>query len=106
MPIKSESLHGSVPDSSGAALLLIDVINDFEFEGGDKLLTQALPVARNIARLKEQAKKLKIPAIYVNDNFGRWQSDFRKIVLTVGETIFAANRLWNYCCPMMTITLC
>src|SRR4029453_10516306 len=22
----------------------------------------------------------KIPAIYVNDNFGRWQSDFRKII--------------------------
>lgn len=80
MPIKSETLHGSVPDSSGAALLLIDVINDFEFEGGEKLLDQALPVGRNIARLKEQAKKLKIPAIYVNDNFGRWQSDFRKIV--------------------------
>ena len=80
MPIRSEDLHGSVPDSSGAALLLIDVINDFEFEGGDKLLTQALPVGRNIARLKEHAKKLKIPAIYVNDNFGRWQSDFRKIV--------------------------
>lgn len=80
MPIRSEDLHGSVPDSSGAALLLIDVINDFEFEGGEQLIEQALPVGRNIARLKEHAKKLKIPAIYVNDNFGRWQSDFRKIV--------------------------
>jgi nicotinamidase-related amidase len=80
MPIRSENLHGNVPDNSGAALLLIDVINDFEFEGGDKLLPQALPVGRNIAWLKQEAKKLKIPAIYVNDNFGRWQSDFRKIV--------------------------
>ena len=80
MPIQSENLHGNVPDNSGAALLLIDVINDFEFESGDKLLPQALPVGRNIAWLKQQAKKQKIPAIYVNDNFGRWQSDFRKIV--------------------------
>ena len=80
MPIRSENLHGNVPDNSGAVLLLIDVINDFEFEGGDKLLPQALPVGRNIAWLKQEAKKLKIPAIYVNDNFGRWQSDFRKIV--------------------------
>ena len=80
MPIRSENLHGNVPDSSGAALLLIDVINDFEFEGGEKLLPQALLVGRNIAWLKQEAKKHKIPAIYVNDNFGRWQSDFRKIV--------------------------
>jgi nicotinamidase-related amidase len=80
MPIRSENLHGNVPDTSGAALLLIDVINDFEFEGGEKLLPHALPVGRNIAWLKQEAKKLKIPTIYVNDNFGRWQSDFRKIV--------------------------
>ena len=80
MPIRSENLHGNVPDTSSAALLLIDVINDFEFEGGEKLLPQALPVGRNIAWLKQEAKKLEIPTIYVNDNFGRWQSDFRKIV--------------------------
>lgn len=80
MPIRSESLHGNVPDNSGAALLLIDLINDFEFEGGEKLLPQAMPVGRNIAWLKQEAKRLKIPTIYVNDNFGRWQSDFRKIV--------------------------
>ena len=80
MPIRSENLHGNVPDSSGAVLLLIDVINDFEFEGGEKLLPQALPVGRHIAWLKQEAKRLKIPTIYVNDNFGRWQSDFRKII--------------------------
>jgi nicotinamidase-related amidase len=80
MPIRSEDLHGNVPDSSVAALLLIDVINDFEFEGGEKLFEQAVPVGRNIARLKALAKKQKIPTIYVNDNFGRWQSDFRRIV--------------------------
>ena len=80
MPVRSENLHGNVPDSSGAALLLIDVINDFEFDGGEKLLEQALPVARNIAKLKQRAKDHGIPAIYVNDNFGKWQSDFRKII--------------------------
>jgi nicotinamidase-related amidase len=80
MPIRSEDLHGYVPDNAGAALLLIDVINDFEFSGGDALLKLALPVGKNIAHLKRQAKAAGIPAIYVNDNFGRWQSDFRKIV--------------------------
>ena len=74
----SKDLHGSAPDKSGAALLLIDVINDFEFAEGEQLLHLALPVGRNIARLKQRAKEAGIPAIYVNDNFGRWQSDFKK----------------------------
>jgi len=80
MPVKSEDLHGNVPDNAGAALLLIDVINDFEFEGGAELLQPALPVARNIAELKRRAKQHDIPVIYVNDNFGKWQSDLNKIV--------------------------
>jgi nicotinamidase-related amidase len=80
MPVKSEDLHGNVPDNAGAALLLIDVINDFEFESGAELLQQALPVGRNIAELKRRAKQHGIPVIYVNDNFGKWQSDLNKIV--------------------------
>ena len=80
MPVRSADLHGFAPDKSGAALLLIDVINDFDFPEGEDLLRLAMPVGENIARLKERAKAAKIPSIYVNDNFGRWQSDFNKIV--------------------------
>ena len=80
MPRTTEDLHGSAPDKSEAALLLIDVINDFDFPEGDQLLQLALPVGKNIAELKKRAKAAGIPAIYVNDNFGRWQSDFKKIV--------------------------
>jgi nicotinamidase-related amidase len=80
MPRESHDLHGSAPDKSDAALLLIDVINDFDFPEGDELLRLALPVGKNIAELKKRAKAAGIPVIYVNDNFGRWQSDFNKIV--------------------------
>lgn len=76
MPAKNEDLHGNVPDHSPAALLLIDVVNDLDFEGGGRLLRHALPAARRIAALKARCKRLGIPAIYVNDNFGRWRSDF------------------------------
>ena len=76
----SHDLHGSAPDKSEAALLLIDVINDFDFEEGDQLLRLALPVGKNIAELKKRAEAAGIPCIYVNDNFGKWQSDFKKIV--------------------------
>jgi nicotinamidase-related amidase len=80
MPVRSHDLHGSAPDKSAAALILIDVINDFDFPGGEQLLRLALPAGREIAALKQRAKEAGIPAIYVNDNFGRWRSDFKKIV--------------------------
>ncbi|HEU4506894.1 MAG TPA: isochorismatase family cysteine hydrolase [Pyrinomonadaceae bacterium] len=78
--MSTHDLHGSAPDKSAAALLLIDVINDFDFPEGEQLLEFALPAGKNIAALKKRAKAAGIPAIYVNDNFGRWQSDFKKIV--------------------------
>lgn len=80
MPVRSKDLHGSAPDKSGAALLLIDVINDFDFPEGEQLLRLAIPAGRNIARLKRRANEAGIPTIYVNDNFGRWRSDFKRIV--------------------------
>jgi nicotinamidase-related amidase len=77
---KNEDLHGNVPDKAVVALLLIDVINDLEFESGRALLKHALPMAEKIAALKRRAKEAGIPAVYVNDNFGKWQSDFNKLL--------------------------
>ncbi len=77
---KNHDLHGSAPDKSPVALLLIDLINDLEFVGGEQLFPHALPVAKKIATLKQRARTAKIPIIYVNDNFGRWQSDFNKLL--------------------------
>jgi nicotinamidase-related amidase len=80
MPAKNEDLHGNVPDKSNVALLLIDVINDLEFEDGELLLRHALPMAERLAALKKRAREAGVPVIYVNDNFGKWQSDFKKIL--------------------------
>jgi len=79
-PARNPDLHGNVPESSPVALLLIDVINDMAFEGAEPLVRQAVPMAHRIAALKKRARVAKIPAVYINDNFGRWQSDFRKLV--------------------------
>jgi nicotinamidase-related amidase len=65
---------------SNVALLLIDVINDMDFQGSEQLVRHAMPMARRIARLKARAVEARIPAIYVNDNFGRWRSDFQRLV--------------------------
>lgn len=80
MPAKNEDLHGMVPDTSDVALLLLDVINDLEWEDGELLLPHALAMARNLAALKRRARQAGIPAIYVNDNYGRWQSDFSRLI--------------------------
>jgi nicotinamidase-related amidase len=80
MRAKNHDLHGSVPDASRTALVIIDMINDLEFDGGDRLFRPALRAARAIAALKRKARKHGIPVIYANDNFGRWRSDFRQTV--------------------------
>ncbi|MFO1019671.1 MAG: isochorismatase family cysteine hydrolase [Planctomycetales bacterium] len=73
----SATLHGNVPDTSPVVLLIIDVINDLEFPEGREFLPRALEMAEKIADLKRRCRVEKIPAIYVNDNFGRWRSDFQ-----------------------------
>jgi nicotinamidase-related amidase len=79
-PARNQDLHGAAPDNAPVALLLIDVINDMEFEGGEALFAQALPMAEHLADFKQRAKAAGIPAIYTNDNFGRWKSDFATLV--------------------------
>lgn len=65
---------------SGTALLLIDVINDLAFDGSASIVAQAESMAGPLARLKRRATTAGVPAIYINDNFGQWRSDFRRTV--------------------------
>ncbi|MFN3428432.1 MAG: cysteine hydrolase family protein [Candidatus Sericytochromatia bacterium] len=78
MPNQNPDLHGNVPDQCTVALLIIDMISDFAFEGGDRLLAATLPVAE--AGLKRRARAAEVPVVYVNDNYGKWRSDFQQQV--------------------------
>jgi nicotinamidase-related amidase len=69
----------SVFPRARTALLLVDVINLFDFPGGAAFARRAMGPARNIARLRERAHRAGVPAVYVNDNWGRWRSDFKTI---------------------------
>jgi nicotinamidase-related amidase len=72
------------PDQAGragsTALLLIDVVNAFAFEGSEPLVRAARRVAPSIERLAVRARSRNVPVIYVNDNFGQWRSDFQATV--------------------------
>jgi nicotinamidase-related amidase len=78
MPPKNQDLHGNVPDQCSVALVLIDVINDMEFDTGAALFENALPAAKKLSKMRARAKDAGVPVIYVNDNFGKWRSDFRQ----------------------------
>jgi nicotinamidase-related amidase len=62
------------------ALVLVDWINDLDFEGYEGLLEAALPAARRTAQLRERATAAGVPVLYVNDNFGDWRSDFKDVI--------------------------
>lgn len=76
-----------VADGSGDAVLVIDVLNDFRFVGGDALLRQFRPCIAPLARLLGRARAAGVPVVYANDNFGRWRSDFDD----VGERVRRRN---------------
>jgi nicotinamidase-related amidase len=69
-----------VRHKSGLALVLIDVINHFEFPDGKTILHRALTIAPALARLKKRARDAGVPTIYVNDNFGQWRSEMSELI--------------------------
>ena len=73
-------LHGSAPDTSPVCLLVIDMINEFAFPEAEGMLPAVHEAATRIAGMKRRAKAAGVPVIYVNDNFGKWQYDFKKLI--------------------------
>jgi nicotinamidase-related amidase len=64
---------------SSTALLVIDVINDLNFPGGEKVLPWAEKMAGRLRPFRDRARRAGVPVIYVNDNFGQWRSEFRQV---------------------------
>jgi len=75
-----QDLHGNAPDRCRVALLIVDMINPLDFAGNDELVRESVRLGRNVAKLKQRCREAGIPAIYVNDNQGRWRSDFAAVV--------------------------
>ncbi|KAI9101928.1 Isochorismatase-like protein [Phlyctochytrium arcticum] len=63
----------------GIALILVDVINDINFEGNEFILEQANKMAPKIHKLMEKCRETNMPIIYCNDNFGKWRSSLEHI---------------------------
>ncbi|SDC49708.1 Nicotinamidase-related amidase [Terribacillus halophilus] len=65
--------------SDHKAVLFIDVFNNFDFPSGDKLLENTKKILPNWEKLRQKAKENDWPVIFVNDHYGIWQDNFKKI---------------------------
>jgi nicotinamidase-related amidase len=59
----------------GDALLVVDVLDDFEHEDAESLLASFRARGATMARAIATAREAGVPVIYVNDDRDRWDSD-------------------------------
>ena len=63
-----------------SALVVIDMLNTYDFDDADALAESAEEVVPNIAKLLARAEDEDVPIIYVNDNYGDWNSSADELV--------------------------
>lgn len=68
------------PAKNPPALLIIDMINPFDFDGGRPLARAAVTASQRVASLRRRWHRAGAPVVFVNDNFMHWQADFRELV--------------------------
>ena len=61
------------------ALIVVDVINDLDFEGNEYIVKESEKIAPRIKDLANTCREKGVPVIYCNDNWSQWQSNFEKI---------------------------
>jgi len=62
------------------ALLIIDMINRFDFDGGPALARHAATASSSIQVLRATFHAHDWPVLFVNDNFMDWNSEFSDLV--------------------------
>lgn len=81
--------------AGGTALLIMDMLSDWQCPQGEELLNHAAAIAPRIADLKARCRQAGVPVVYVNDNRGRWRSDFRGLIeYTSGQQGEGARVAW------------
>ena len=67
-------------DAPNTALIVVDVLNPYEHEDADELVESMSDVVPNIAELISRARDEQRHVIYVNDNYGHWNSSSDKLL--------------------------
>jgi nicotinamidase-related amidase len=61
------------------ALLIVDMLNIYEHEDADRLAASVKGAVPQIAALIERARSDEVPLVYVNDNYGDWNSSSEEL---------------------------
>jgi nicotinamidase-related amidase len=67
------------PDEAGTALVVIDMLNPYDHADADPLAESVADAVRPVAALVAAARERDLPVIYVNDNYGDWNSSPREL---------------------------
>jgi nicotinamidase-related amidase len=67
------------PHNSKSALLIIDILNPFDFDHGSTLAKHTEKIVEPLKTLRNVCQKKQIPVIYINDHYNLWQADLKKI---------------------------
>ena len=62
------------------ALIVTDMLNPYEHEDADKLVTSVEQVLPNVVALRERATGDEVLTVYVNDNHDDWESSHDDLV--------------------------
>jgi len=66
-------------ESGRAALLVVDMLNPYDHPEADRLAERVTAALPGVQRLLERAGQLDLPVIYVNDNYGDWNSSSEEL---------------------------
>jgi nicotinamidase-related amidase len=67
------------PHGEKTALLVIDMLNTYEHEDAEPLIESVQGVAPVIGDLIARAREESMPVIYVNDNYGDWNTSAEEL---------------------------
>jgi nicotinamidase-related amidase len=65
--------------SQGTALVVLDMLNSYEHDEGEELAKGVAAAIDGVRTIIDRAHEAEIPVIYVNDNYGDWNSSSEEL---------------------------
>jgi nicotinamidase-related amidase len=65
---------------AGRALLIVDMLTAYDFEDADRVVESARDAVPAIAELRARFTEAQSPVLFVNDNYGHWNSSREELL--------------------------
>ena len=70
------------------ALIVVDMVQTYDFDDGDRLAENVERIVPALKRLLEKAREADALIVYVNDSFGDWSTDRERLVDKARQTSY------------------